>query len=76
VGAIRNYVSNEALRNAISGGTGMEVYTEPTNVNEGYYLGQWIKDYESDKWSQTHGDDGGDTEFGTIYQIHNPLSSH
>ena len=46
-GALRNYVSNEALRNAISGGTGMEVYTEPTNVNENYYLGLWIKDYES-----------------------------
>ena len=54
-GAIRNYVSNEALRNAISGGTGMEVYTEPTDATDNYYLDDWIKDYDSDKWTQVHG---------------------
>ena len=63
-GALRNYVSNEALRNAISGGTGMEVYTEPTDSRANFYLDKWIKDYESDKWSQSHGTNGGDTEFG------------
>ena len=64
-GALRNYVSNEALRNAISGGTGMEVYTEPTTTEPNYYLNTWIKDYDTDKWSQTHGDDGGLTGFGS-----------
>jgi prepilin-type N-terminal cleavage/methylation domain-containing protein len=57
-GAIRNYVSNEALRNAISGGTGMEVYTEPTTATANHYLDLWIKDYDSDKWSQKHGTAG------------------
>ena len=61
-GALRNYVSNEALRNAISGGTGMEVYTEPTETADNYYLDKWIKDYDSDKWSQTQNENGtGDT---------------
>ena len=64
-GALRNYVSNEALRNAISGGTGMEVYTEPTVTTDNYYLNKWIKDYDTDKWSQTQTDDGGDTGFGS-----------
>lgn len=58
-GAIRNYVSNEALKRAISGGKGMETYEEPTNTNANYYLDLWIKDYDRDKWKQTHEADGG-----------------
>mgnify|MGYP001203402190 CR=1 FL=1 len=64
-GALRNYVSNEALRNAISGGTGMEVYTEPTTAEPNFYLNKWIKDYDTDKWSQTYEANGGLTGFGT-----------
>ena len=37
-GAIRNYISNAALKNAISGGRGMEVYDEPTETAANYYL--------------------------------------
>jgi prepilin-type N-terminal cleavage/methylation domain-containing protein len=54
-GAIRNYVSNEALRNAVTTGRGMEVYTEPNETGANYYLDLWIKDYDADKWVQTHG---------------------
>ena len=60
-GAIKNYVSNEALKNAISGGRGMETYTNPSDETANYYLDLWIKDYDSDKWSQTCDADGGDT---------------
>jgi len=60
-GAIRNYVSNEALRNAVSGGRGMETYTNPDNENANYYLDLWIKDYDADKWTQTCDADGGNT---------------
>ena len=58
-GAIRNYISNQALKNAISGGRGMEVYEEPTEAGANYYLDLWVKDYDRDKWTQTHEDDGG-----------------
>jgi prepilin-type N-terminal cleavage/methylation domain-containing protein len=51
-GALRNYVSNEALRNAISGGTGMEVYSTVPITTKNHYLDKWIKDYDTDKWSQ------------------------
>jgi type IV pilus assembly protein PilA len=62
-GAIRNYVSNQALKNAISGGRGMETYDEPALVAatqlQNYYLDLWIKDYDKDKWIQTWENDGG-----------------
>jgi len=58
-GAIRNYVSNEALKRAISGGRGMETYEEPTETGANYYLDLWIKDYDRDKWKQVHVDNGG-----------------
>mgnify|MGYP001404763691 CR=1 FL=1 len=49
-GAIKNYVANEALKNAISGGRGMETYTNPgQDAGEraaNYYLDLWIKDYD------------------------------
>jgi len=64
-GAIRNYVSNKALRNAVSGGTGMEVYDEPTETGADYYLKLWIKDYDDTKWSQSHGAAGGTSDHGT-----------
>ena len=62
-GAIRNYVSNQALKNAISGGAGMETYdlvgvAGPEQV-ENYYLDLWIKDYDKDKWKQTWIENGG-----------------
>ncbi|SVE22838.1 uncharacterized protein METZ01_LOCUS475692, partial [marine metagenome] len=58
-GAIRNYVSNEALKRAISGGAGMETYEEPVETDANYYLDLWIKDYDRDKWKQVHVNDGG-----------------
>ena len=58
-GAIRNYVSNEALKRAISGGRGMETYEEPTETTANHYLDLWIKDYDRDKWIQSHEADGG-----------------
>ena len=58
-GAIRNYISNEALKRAISGGKGMETYEEPTTTTLNHYLDLWVKDYDRDKWRQTHQDDGG-----------------
>ena len=58
-GAIRNYISNQALKNAISGGRGMEVYEEPTSAVANYYLDLWIKDYDRDKWKQTRHAAGG-----------------
>ena len=64
-GAIRNYVSNQALRNAISGGTGMEVYDEPTEPAANYYINLWIKDYDDTKWTQSHGPGGGTSDHGT-----------
>tara|TARA_B100001105_G_scaffold241049_1_gene220099 strand:+ start:159 stop:779 length:621 start_codon:yes stop_codon:yes gene_type:complete len=64
-GAIRNYVSNQALRNAISGGTGMEVYDEPTVTDVDYYIKLWIKDYDDTKWTQSHGPAGGTSDHGT-----------
>ena len=64
-GAIRNYVSNQALRNAISGGTGMEVYDEPTVTTADYYIKLWIKDYDDTKWTQSHGPDLGVSHNGT-----------
>ena len=60
-GAIRNYVSNEALRNAVSSGRGMETYTNPVSEVAEYYLDLWIKDYDTDKWSQTCDADGGNS---------------
>ena len=60
-GAIRNYVSNEALKNAIAGGTGMETYTNPSVETAQHYLDLWIKDYDQDKWTQTCDADGGNT---------------
>ena len=53
-GAIRNYVSNKALSNAVSKGQGMEVYDEVTTTDANYYLDLWIKDYDNDKWKQSH----------------------
>ena len=56
-GALRNYISNAALRNAVSSGRGMETYDviDPTAAAN-YYLDLWIKDYDQDKWKQTlHG---------------------
>ena len=68
-GAIRNYVSNQALKNAITGGRGMETYDEPaldaTTQAANYYLDLWIKDYDKDKWIQTWVNDGGVDENGT-----------
>ena len=61
-GAIRNYISNQALKNAISGGKGMETYDEPTVTTANYYLDLWIKDYDRDKWKQTHHAEGGKDE--------------
>lgn len=61
-GAIRNYVSNEALKRAISGGAGMETYEEPTTATLNHYLDLWIKDYDRDKWRQTHEVNGGKDE--------------
>ena len=58
-GAIRNYISNQALKNAISGGRGMEVYDEPTAAGANHYLDLWIKDYDRDKWKQTRHAAGG-----------------
>ena len=58
-GAIRNYISNQALKNAISGGRGMEVYDEPTDAGANHYLDLWIKDYDRDKWKQSHHANGG-----------------
>lgn len=58
-GAIRNYVSNEALKRAISGGKGMETYEEPTTTTANHYLDLWIKDYDRDKWKQSHEANGG-----------------
>ena len=58
-GAIRNYISNQALKNAISGGRGMEVYDEPTSAVANHYLDLWIKDYDRDKWKQTRHAAGG-----------------
>ena len=62
-GAIRNYVSNQALKNAISGGAGMETYDNPGLVvaeqEDNYYLDLWIKDYDKDKWMQVWVDEGG-----------------
>ena len=71
-GAIRNYVSNQALRNAISGGTGMEVYDDPTVTTENYYLDLWIKDYDDTKWTQIHGPDKGTSTFGTSNDTKTP----
>ena len=64
-GALRNYVSNQALRNAISGATGMEVYDEPTVTDVDHYLKLWIKDYDATKWTQSHGAAGGTSTYGT-----------
>ena len=68
-GAIRNYISNQALKNAISGGRGMETYDEPALVADtqvqNYYLNLWIKDYDKDKWIQTWENDGGVDENST-----------
>ena len=54
-GAINNYISNEALRNAVTSGRGMETYTEVTNGAANYYLDLWVKEYDADKWVQTGG---------------------
>ena len=68
-GAIRNYVSNQALKNAISGGRGMETYDEPATTvatqADNYYLDLWIKDYDKDKWIQTDVQNGGVDENAT-----------
>ena len=64
-GAIRNYVSNQALKNAISAGRGMETYDEPTTTTQNYYLDLWIKDYDKDKWFQNHVANKGVDENGT-----------
>ena len=58
-GAIRNYISNQALKNAITGGKGMETYDEPTVTTANHYLDLWIKDYDRDKWKQTRHAAGG-----------------
>ena len=71
-GAIRNYVSNQALRNAISGATGMEVYDNPTVTTANYYLNLWIKDYDDTKWTQTHSADGGTSDHGTSDDAKSP----
>ena len=60
-GALRNYISNEALKNAITGGAGMETYTNPSVETDEHYLDLWIKDYDTDKWTQTCDADGGNT---------------
>ena len=64
-GALRNYISNKALKNAITGGRGMETYDEPTETVPGYYLEDWIKDYDRDKWTQSQSANGGTTGNGT-----------
>ena len=61
-GAIRNYISNQALKNAISGGKGMETYDEPTVTTANHYLDLWVKDYDRDKWKQSHEATGGKDE--------------
>ena len=54
-GAINNYISNEALRNAVTSGRGMETYSEVTEAGANYYLDLWVKEYDADKWVQTGG---------------------
>ena len=73
---LKAHLEMQAQQAAISGAHGVEQYPDVTNDNLNYYLQDWMKDYDSEHWTQFWINDGGEAvdggAFDASYFVYHP----
>ena len=67
--AIEAHLQMQAQKAAITGAHGVERFPDPTNTGLNYYLDTWMKEYDSEHWTQTYVANvttGSDSKEGTV----------
>ena len=54
---IAAHLQMQAQKAAITGAHGVEQFPDPTDATKSYYLDTWLKEYDSEHWTQTHVDE-------------------
>ena len=58
--ALKSHLEMQAQQAAISGAHGVEQFPDPSVENLNYYVSDWMKDYDSEHWTQFNVNDGGE----------------